>query len=519
VGLQDRDGSGAITGEGGLRNFEAKPPIVRDWALLAILGAGLLFRVILAANVTVLHADEVWQYIEPAYGLVTGHWVHAWEFHAGLRGWLVPLVLTIPIGLGHLLAPDTQLHLHLLREILGLLSMAVVWAWYRLAEPFGRRHALVAAWVAAIWCEVVYFGVRPSAEGLGISLLFPAMALAQMLRRAEAPKPRMAAILGLLLALGFIVRFHYLPAIGLIGLWSLGDANGHRVWGHWRQVLPGLATGFAAGIALGALGDVLTGHAPLLWIWHSIAFNVVQGGSDSFGTQPPWWFVVYQGETWSWAGLALAPLILIGAWRQPMLLAIAIAIYLPHSAIAHKEYRFVILGTTTLVLLAAIGSVDLLRMVRQDHDAYPVLVIGWFCAALGVAMSPIFINYWGQGDKFFSNQARAGEVPGICGLAVYKQLAHPALTLSFFNRDVPALLLDGPEAPAQALAMQSRFNVAIASAVDGLGLPHAYHRSSCWHQEWKTFEDKEFCVFVRPGPCSGTIGDFAYQPGIERRGK
>jgi hypothetical protein len=509
--FRDRDGSGAITGEGGLRNVEAKPPIARDWALLAILGAGLLFRVILAANVSVLHADEVWQYMEPAYGLVTGHWVRAWEFHAGLRGWLVPLVLTGPIGLGHLLAPDTQLHLHLMRQVLGLASMGVVWAWYQLAAPLGRRHALTAAWVAAIWCEVVYFGVRPSAEGLGMSLLFPAMALAQGLRLAATPRPRNAAILGLLLALGFIVRFHYLPAIGLIGLWSLGR--------HWRQVLPGLITGFAAGIALGALGDVLTGHAPLLWIWHSIAFNVVQGGSDSFGTQPPWWFAVYQWQTWYTVALGLAPLILIGAWRQPMLLAIAIAIYLPHSLIAHKEYRFVILGTTTLVLLAAIGSVEALRLLREDHDAYPVLAIGWFCAALTVAMSPIFINYWGQGDKFFSTQARAGEVPGLCGMAEYKQLAHPALTLGYFNRDVPVLLLDGPEAPAQAQAMMPRYNVAVASAVDGLTLPRAFHRTICWHQDWKSFEDKEFCVFVRPGSCSGTIGDFAYQPGIERRGK
>ena len=46
--------------------------LLHDRALLAIVGVALVFRFALASRMTVLHADEVWQYLEPAYGLITG---------------------------------------------------------------------------------------------------------------------------------------------------------------------------------------------------------------------------------------------------------------------------------------------------------------------------------------------------------------------------------------------------------------------------------------------------------------
>jgi hypothetical protein len=482
-------------------------------------GVALALRLALSTRMTVLHADEVWQYLEPAYGLVTGSWVRAWEFRAGIRGWFVPLVLAVPIALGQTIAPHSQLHIYLLRGLLAVLSLGIPVAWYDLATPLGRRHAIIAGWVGAVWCEVFYFAVRPSAEALGLSLLFPAMALAQRLR--NRPGQRLAAALGLLLALGFVVRFHYLPAIGLIALWGIGRG--------WRQVLPGLMPGLAAGLALGGLGDVLTGHPPLLWIWRSIAFNVVAGGSALFGTQPPWWFITYQLQTWSWAALAIVPLMLVGARRQPWLAGIALAVFIPHSLIAHKEYRFVILGTASLVLLAAIGSVDvygllersrgLRRFVPGGRGAIAVLCLGWLGLDTTVALSDIFEPLWTQGDDAFTTLVIAGQQPGLCGLALYEQPAHPALAMSLFNRKVPTLLFDGPEAAAQARALSARYNVAIAAQLSAPDLPAGFQLVTCWAQQDYAIEDRDQCVFVRSGGCRGTVGDFAYQPAMERRGK
>jgi len=492
-----------------------------DWprrhpALTGIVVAALAVRLVLVGRMTVFHADEVWQYLEPAYGLVTGQWVRAWEFHAGIRGWFVPVMLSIPIAIGQAIAPHSQLHVYLVRGTLALISLGVVFAWYDLARPTGRRHALIAAWVAAIWCEVFYFGGRPSAEALGLSLLFPAMALAQRMR--QRPHRGQAFALGLLVALGFVVRFHYLPAIGLICLWSLGRG--------WRRTLPPLAAGLVAGLILGGLGDVITGHPPLLWVWRSIAFNVVQGGSDLFGTQPPWWFITFQIKTWGWAALILIPLALVGMRRLPMVLAIAVAVYATHSLIPHKEYRFVLLATAALILLAAIGSVDLwdavtrrLRRRPGERATLLVLALGWGVLSLAVALSPVFREYWQQGEVPFTTLVLAGEQPGLCGFAMVDQPAHPALALSLFNRPVPVLLFDGPEAPAEVRAAAGQFNVIEASQLNAPLLPPDYRRLACWGQDSYAIEDRLQCLYVRPGSCSGTVGDFAYQPAIERRGK
>ena len=485
------------------------------WPLIAIMTVAGALRLAIAARTIVYHADEVWQYLEPAYGLVTGRWVRAWEFHDGIRGWFVPLLLSGPIALGHALAPSTPLHLWLTRGMLALLSLGVPLAWYDLARSQGRPAALVVAWVGATWVELIYFASRTSAEGLALTILFPAMALARRVRENPADR-RLSLALGFLLALGIIVRFQYLPAIGLIALWAFA--------GDWRRVLPLLVAGGLFGLALGALADGLTGHPPLSWIWNSFRTNLVEGRSEMFGTQPPAWLASEQARIWSLATIAIAPLALIGGRRRPMLLLAALAVIAAHSAIAHKEYRFILLGGTTLVLLAAIASTELvLRLAaRRGWDARRALVglaLGWTAISAGVSATAFWRDQWTQGDTVFGSEILAGEMPGLCGFATYQAHAHPQFAASFINRDVPLLLFDGDEAPAEVAAMQRRFNAVLAGRIAGRTLPPAYRFAGCHGEETLAPEDQDSCLYVRPGPCGGPIGDFAYQPAMERRGK
>ena len=318
-------------------------------ALAPILGVALVFRLAMASQTIVHQPDEIWQYLEPAWGRLTGHWIVAWEFHEGIRGWLVPMLLTPSLALGHAIAPDTMLHLWLTRGLLGLLSLGVVASFFAMGERISRQHAIVAGWVGAIWVEIFYFAARPSGEGIALSLAVPALYLAMRLR--ERPSIRLAGILGLLLGLTFIVRFQYAPALALIGLLAVsGDPR--------RTLLP-LAGGSLAAIALGALADMGAGAPPLLWLWRNFAINLGENRSASFGTQPPWWFLTQIGTTWHVAMLILLPSLVAGARRFPFVALIALVVIASHSLIPHKEYRFVILAIALAVFLAAIGSVDL----------------------------------------------------------------------------------------------------------------------------------------------------------------
>lgn len=482
-------------------------------ALVPILGVALVFRLAMASQTIVHQPDEIWQYLEPAWGRLTGHWIVAWEFHEGIRGWLVPMLLTPSLALGHAIAPDTMLHLWLTRGLLGLLSLGVVASFFAMGERISRQHAIVAGWVGAVWVEIFYFAARPSGEGIALSLAMPALYLAMRLR--ERPSIRLAGILGLLLGLTFIVRFQYAPALALIGLLAVsGDPR--------RTLLP-LAGGSLVAIALGALADMAAGAPPLLWLWRNFAINLGENRSASFGTQPPWWFVTQIGATWHIAMLVLLPSLLTGARRFPFVALIALVVIASHSLIPHKEYRFVILAIALGIFLAAIGSVDLWKAlagrwrVAERINATIALCVLWFLLSAVVGATKPFSAYWGNGRAANTMLAKAGRTPGICGLALFQEPDLPMANYTYLNRSVPVMLLEGRRSAASAQAMAPAFNVIIAPRLSAPELPASYRQVECL-QPHKAPEKQKFCLLMRPGACTMPPGDFDYNTVLRRLG-
>jgi hypothetical protein len=308
-----------------------------------------------------------------------------------------------------------MLHLWLTRGLLGLLSLGVVASFFAMGERISRQHAIIAGWVGAIWVEIFYFAARPSGDGIALTLTVPALCLAMRLR--ERPSMSLAGMLGLLLGLAFIVRFQYAPALALIGLLAVsGDPR--------RTLLP--LAGSLVAIALGALADMAAGAPPLLWLWRNFAINLGENRSASFGTQPAWWFVTQIGATWHIAMLVLLPSLVAGARRFPFVALIALVVIASHSLIPHKEYRFVILAIALAVFLAAIGSVDLWKVLAgrwraaERINATIALCVLWFLLSAVVGATKPFSAYWGTGARptpcwrrqAHSRHLRPGAFPG-----------------------------------------------------------------------------------------------------------
>jgi hypothetical protein len=475
--------------------------------------AAVMVRLILSTQPLVFHSDEIWQYLEPAYGLMTGHSIKTWEFDAGIRGWFIPLLLYPPMALGHWLAPEGPLHLILVRLFLGLLSLGVPLAFYDLARSISKRHALVAAWVGAIWPEVFYFGLRSSGEGLALSILFPAIAFCARSRRYD--RPAFPFLAGLLLALGAVVRFQYAPAIAVLGLWAC--------WGRGWRHLGWLVAGGASGLAVGALADLIVGQTPYLWVVQNVATNVLESRSAYFGTQPPYWFLENILLTWGAASLLLVPMAILGARRLPILMLVAVVVLVQHSLIPHKEYRFILLGIDTLVLLAAVGSLDVLDWLARKTDgperwSTGIARVAWCALAVVAAFSPAFSSYWVRGNDIYTMLALAGSEPNLCGLATYEMTNPPHLSYALVNRPVQMVMLDGPLAKMQAAANQAKFNVVLAPRAAAVSLPSAYHTRRCYSQVDDQTANQRMCLYVRPGGCLKGPGDFDYETALRRRG-
>jgi hypothetical protein len=284
-----------------------------------------------------------------------------------------------------------------------------------------------------------------------------------------------------------------------------------------------LLLGNALALGLGAMADALAGQTPLLWIYTNYAINLGQSRSALFGTTAPDWYLIRIIATWGWCSLILIPALIVGARRLPMLLAAALVIIAVHMLVPHKEYRFVLLAVVLLVLLAAVGTVDLVqwlgatRLGRHRKLAMPLLGGLWFAMSLTVGLCQPFASYWGSGRAAMTALIAAGQRRDICGLAIFRPIQYPLAADAFLNRDVPIVLFDGPIAGPAAAANQQRFNVVIAPRLAAADLPRAYGLDHCLPARQPAAR-QWYCTFVRPGGCRGGAGDFDYNLVLNRLG-
>jgi hypothetical protein len=476
------------------------PPSLPDRAdrralLLILLLAAALRAALVPATLSFHHPDELWQYIEPAYGLVTGHWVQTWEYRFGIRSWLVPLALVAPEGIGHALAPRSELHLLLVRALMGVFSLLLPWAFFRLGERIGRPHAWIAGVAGASWVEIVMFADRPLSDAIALWLIAPALLTGARLRDGDR---RAGVAAGALMALAFAVRFQLAPALGLFALWACGR--------RWRLGWAPFLLGVAIGLGIDALADLAMGQPPFLWIVCNVTMNLFQSRAAGYGTEPFWWYPAEIWRAWQVLLLLILPLALVGARRYPVFLLAGVALIAFHSVIAHKEYRFILLATTLLILLAAIGTGDVVERLARARPGRKARLIAIAClawlgfsvlAGLGVLLRDGRAPE-GRGYLLVS----AGKVPGVCGIALYRPTIAPSAADALINHPAaPPYLFDGPRAGADMLGHRTAFNVLIAARTEGSRLGPAYRRSVC--AEMRPGDPVPTCLFVRPGGCDG----------------
>jgi phosphatidylinositol glycan class B len=461
------------------------PAWTRDRPFWAIVALAAVLRIAVAAWPAIHHADELWQYLEPARHVAGEPWIQTWEARAGARGWLLPVLLAAPLALGNGLAPGTMLGIFLARLPLALLSLGVVVGAAGLGFRLSRAHGLMAGFVAAMWYELVYFGPRTLSEAVATSLFVIAASLLLGERR-----PRRLLAGGLLLGLGCAIRFQYAPA----ALVLVPFAAGLR-WRDWAL----LAAGGAVALLVSAVADLAMGATPFLWIVRNLHLNLIANRSATFGVSAPHGYIGLLWALWGLAAIPIVGLAIVGARRYPALMAVAVANFVVHSAIGHKEYRFILLTNALLVILAAIGSVDVSRMISAPRRRLALIAAGWFALSVGTAALGSAADEWGGNGQLIAAWHRTAQAPALCGVGLYRN--HDPLIASYalLGGAVPIYQYDVPDA---AVAQRSRaFNLAIAPAPLGAALP-GFHLLSCPDER-----RRGMCVYVRPGACRASADD------------
>jgi hypothetical protein len=450
------------------------------------------------------HPDETIQYLEQAHRIVFGYGVVPWEFRYFIRSWLIPLMLVPPMQLGEWLDPGGTLYLVLPRAMFAALNIApVVAAWF-IGRRMSRQHGIVAMAVMAVWVECVLFSVHTLSESLAISCFLTAV----VLLHARARMPAIVAA-GMLMGLAGLMRFQFGPAIAVYALIVAG-----RDWRLWK----GLLLGGIPVVIGGGLLDLAMGLYPYEWILTNYRMNIVENRMLRIGGVSHWTYAQSIIAYWQ-AGILVIPFLAALAWKQNRALLVAAGVnLLVHQIIGHKEYRYIWFSMEIILLVAAMGSVELLRSTIGGRRIGSILGVAglvglWSAASLALAMTHTYRFEWRKSGASSRLAARAMRDPAVCGLAVPRR-QYTQFGYAFLHRDKPVFLLSAVGQPglAHPEGPSAGFNAILSWAENPQpsGFPQ---RIACSGRP-----GERICLYRRPGSCTldARSESYLYQQTLNR---
>jgi len=332
--------------------------LLADRTLLVLLALAMLVRfAAIIAFPSLHHPDENFQLFEQAHRIAFGYGVVPWEFRDGIRSPVLPYMLAALFWLGERVVGGPEGYLLVARSALAATSLLGVAAVYRMGRRTSQTHALMAGLVAATWFELVYFAGRPLTEAVATTCLVVALSL------ASAPQERLVfrrlVAIGFCLGLALMLRFHLAPGLLVVTVW-LGRLD---LRGRWCPMAIG---GLAPLLVFGA-ADWLFWGSPFSSYVAALRIDLIDGKASSFGIEPPAYFFEQLADIWAGVLPAMAALILLRARTSALWIVVALVVVASHMAIPHKEYRFVFPAFACLVLVAAMGSADLIERLRRSQ--------------------------------------------------------------------------------------------------------------------------------------------------------
>ncbi len=318
-----------------------------EWLYTAA-AIALVLRIVAALWSTQIgHPDEIFQYLEQAHRLVYGYGYVPWEYRFGIRNWELPLSLAAIFELLRFLRLDTpSVYIPAMNSAAAILSVSVVFSNYSIGRNlFGENTGRASAILAAFWYELLHKSTTATPEVFATYAVMGAFAFATG-RRCNRP-----VLTGLLLGVAVSLRPQYAFAAAAVGAYAA------LAWGRGSLSRMGLAFLVFPAIA-GALDYVFWG-TPFISYYNYVLFNGVYNIGNEFDPAR-----IFEFEPWlgylvplTILSFGLQPLALLYGginWRRcwPVLLLIG-CVLLPHSLIAHKEYRFIFLMVPLFLILMA----------------------------------------------------------------------------------------------------------------------------------------------------------------------
>jgi GPI mannosyltransferase 3 len=478
-----------------------------DWlALLAICALAVVIRASVMALVpSILHPDEV-MWLEQANRLVNHQGLEPWDFQTGERSWLWPGLIAGFMALGQLFGPPPSAGLAGVTVLLCIVSLPPVvcgFLWGR--NLAGLRGAIITGLLNAVWFELVYFYAHPLSESFAASALVTGLYLTYPGRGATSERRIFlgAAMLGL----AAVLRPQLIPAIA-VAVIAIG---GVRERNHYRALLSGLALP----IVLSGLLDWITWgwpfHSTIMYIYYQSKVSSVAG------LNPIYSYIGWEAVAWGLFGIVIVLSTLYGAFRLPLLFWVAAVIFVVHSLVSHKEYRYFSPALPLIMTLAGVGSTfaadwlaDRLGRPGLRRALLVAVPLVWSIASLALAASHNRTWFWVR-SRGSILAMRAVNVDGqACGVGIYPGRVWWR-SGDYVNLRPGIPLYDAGDGGKTIAPNAYNYVISLQERSKELGRPTdlaidftslGYSQVQCWTDPYdRTMSAERTCVWRRPGAC------------------
>ncbi len=439
------------------------------------------------------HPDENYQVFEQAHRLAFGYGVVPWEFDDGIRSYVLPYLFSFIYRLAARFNDSPEFYIFCSRLFLVALSTLPVVVAYISQRPRSRLHAVILAFVCAVWFEQIYFSGRPLTEAVACDFFLAAACLAV----AQPDRPRTLIALGFLMSAAFCLRYHLVLGLAVLAL----SVCWRDPIGRGRYLL----LGGAAPLALFGLTDWLTWGYPFASMINSIHVNLIEDKSSQFGIRDTFWFFRIFFNIWGLASPLLLIFLLCALRRYGAWILSALAIIGMHSLIHHKEYRFVYPAFALLALAAAAGSAELLAYVRDRLGArmrsgVVALTVagicgGWAAISGSLAFAQSYRTFWFQNRSYIESFSYIRRDAGACGVLLPESNWGRIGGYAYFHRRIPIYATS--TSPRTMASFTNAFNVAVVRRRMTSVLGPQFHTTACFQSPGA----EDVCVVERPGGC------------------
>lgn len=428
--------------------------------------------------------DEIFQSIEQGHRFAFGVGLVPWEFRDGARSWVFPGLIGIVLKLGGLIGMRSGPPLVILAKgTMALLSVCGVYWAMRVAKALGgSRAALMAGASMATFPALVVFGSRCMSETASAALI---MGIIVLLLR---PGARAAWAAGLLTALAVFIRYQN-------GIFAIGFFL-YLLFTRRRRDALHLAMAGTLGAMLGGALDWATWGSPFFSLKYYVQFNLIEGRASEWGTEPASYYARTAWTSTGWPIVILALGIVLSLVRTRGFFLMALAFVAAHSAIPHKEFRFILPVVPLLLVLASVGLAWLVETARVPKAAWVLASVLLVCLARPLPnMTHAMMgkdtlhpngerSVWHLGEGINLALWSASRKPDLCGVVLVGVPLVYTGGFSYLHKDVPLFTAGTP--PEQSSA-----NYWIGPL--GYPAPPAYRFV-------RTFDD--FTLFRRDGACT-----------------